>query len=355
MIYYEDAMADQEKYKKSGVDLDAAESVIEQMKDRFAETSRDGVIDLPNGFAGLFRLREYKNPVLTGCTDGVGTKLKIAFDAGKHDTIGIDLVAMCVNDAICVGAEPLFFLDYLATSGFKAEIAEEILTGIVEGCKQAHCALLGGETAQLPGFYKPGEYDLGGFCVGVVEEDELIKGDKIVEGDVLLGLASSGLHSNGFSLVRKILFDDNKIAQTDILPGFDRPLWEILLEPTQIYVRQVLAALERFGVENIHGIANMTGGGITGNLPRIFPESVSAEVSLVNAPRAEIFKVLHKLGELSELEMRSIFNCGVGMILVVEKSTADDIQTFIKAAGVLPFEMGKIIQKQDKSIIYKDL
>lgn len=348
-------MSDQERYKKSGVDLDAAENVITRMKGRFAETTREGVIDLPNGFAGLFRLRNYKKPVLTGCTDGVGTKLKIAFDSGKHDTIGIDLVAMCVNDAICVGAEPLFFLDYLATSGFKPDIAEGILTGIVEGCKQANCALLGGETAQLPGFYKPGEYDLGGFCVGVVEEDELIKGERIVENDVLIGLASSGLHSNGFSLVRKILFKDNKIALTDVLAGFDRPLWEILLEPTPIYVKPVLATIERFGIENIHGIANITGGGITDNLPRIFPKGVCAEISLKNAPRPEIFKVLQSLNGLNEWEMRSIFNCGVGMILVVEKTVAEEVQKFMKAAGIQTFKMGGIIKKQDKSLVYNDL
>jgi len=310
---------------------------------------------LSGGFAGLFRLQKYNNPVLVSGSDGVGTKLKIAFDSNKHHTIGIDLVAMSVNDCLSLGAEPLFFLDYFSTSSLDGEILLKVLDGIVEGCKQSRCALLGGETAQLPGFYHEKDYDLAGFCVAIVEDDKIIDGSSIVENDVVLGLASSGLHSNGFSLVRKILFDDGEFSLDSKLPELEKPLEDELLVPTKIYVRPILAAIERFGQKAIKGLANITGGGTTENLPRILPKELSAVIDLSLNQRPAIFDILKNNGNISEEEMRCVFNCGIGFIIVVDKSNADEIKTFLEAAGETVYNLGNITRRIKPPIVYSDL
>jgi len=325
----------QEKYKSVGVDQHAADKLFRKLKDKIGETYTSNALPFSLGFAGLFRLQDYKKPVLVSSTDGVGTKLKLAFISGIHNTIGIDLVAMCVNDCLCVGAKPLFFLDYFATSNLDDTTIEKVIEGIVEGCKLADCALLGGETAQLPGFYHDKEYDLAGFCVGVVEEDEIITGEDIQEGDVVLALASSGLHSNGFSLVRKIL--------GDFIPE--------LLTPTRIYVKSILSTIKEFP-NKIKGIAHITGGGITENLPRILPAELAAKLDLSVFERPAIFKLLKEKGGISEDEMRRVFNCGIGMIIIVNKDSADKIKVFLEEQNEIIYNIGSIIKREDKAVIY---
>jgi len=325
----------QEKYKSVGVDQHAADKLFRKLKDKIGETYTSNALPFSLGFAGLFRLQDYKKPVLVSSTDGVGTKLKLAFTSGIHNTIGIDLVAMCVNDCLCVGAKPLFFLDYFATSNLDDTTIEKVIEGIVEGCKLADCALLGGETAQLPGFYHDKEYDLAGFCVGVVEEDEIITGEDIQEGDVVLALASSGLHSNGFSLVRKIL--------GDFIPE--------LLTPTRIYVKSILSTIKEFP-NKIKGIAHITGGGITENLPRILPAELAAKLDLSVFERPAIFKLLKEKGGISEDEMRRVFNCGIGMIIIVNKDSADKIKAFLEEQDEIIYNIGNIIKREDKAVIY---
>ena len=348
-------MSKQEKYKSAGVDQYAADALFRRLKDKIGETRTPGALPFLLGFAGLFRLQDYKKPVLVSGTDGVGTKLKLAFASSIHDTIGIDLVAMCVNDCLCVGAKPLFFLDYFATSNLDDATVEKVIEGIVEGCKLADCALLGGETAQLPGFYRDKEYDLAGFCVGAVEEDEIITGENIQKGDVVLALASSGLHSNGFSLVRKILFDDLKLGIDVTLPEIGKPLIQELLTPTRIYVKSVLAALKQFSAEKIRGIAHITGGGITENLPRILPAKLAANLDLSVFERPAIFKLLKEKGEISEDEMRRVFNCGAGLLLVVEKNSASEIKTFLEQNGETVYNLGDIVLRAADAIVYSDM
>jgi phosphoribosylformylglycinamidine cyclo-ligase len=283
------------------------------------------------GFGGLFSLntQKYKNPVLVSGTDGVGTKLKLAFMADRHDTVGIDLVAMCVNDIVVQGAEPLFFLDYLATGKLQPEKAAEIVKGITDGCVQAGCALIGGETAEMPGFYADGEYDIAGFTVGVVERDRIIDGSSITVGDRLIGITSSGLHSNGFSLARKVIFDKLGLGIDSMLPGLDRSVADELLTPTRIYVKSVLNLLRDF---HINGIAHITGGGLLENIPRVLPASCKTVIDRTTWEIPPIFSIIKEGGKISDEEMYRTFNCGIGMVLAVPENETDDI--LIRLSGL---------------------
>lgn len=309
-------------YREAGVDIDAGDEFVERIKPLVRSTFRPEVLTDLGGFGGLFGLRaeQYKEPVLVSGTDGVGTKLKIAFLMGRHDTVGIDLVAMCVNDIVVSGAEPLFFLDYFATGTLSVATAQDVVKGIAEGCRQAGCALIGGETAEMPSFYRDGEYDLAGFAVGVVEKADIIDGRSIAPGDVVIGLASSGLHSNGYSLARHVLFEREKLTVESRVPELDRTVGETLLTPTKIYVKSVLSLLREFSIK---GLAHVTGGGITENLPRIFPPGVKARVDRRAWVVPPVFTVLSRLGKIEREEMYRVFNMGIGMVLVVPPAAAD--------------------------------
>ncbi len=294
-------------YKEAGVDIDAGEAVVEGIREAVRSTGRPEVLGGIGGFGGLFALGKYREPVLVSGTDGVGTKLLVAQRLGRHGSIGVDLVAMCVNDIAVVGAEPLFFLDYFATGKLAPEVAVEVVEGIAEGCRQAGCALIGGETAEMPGMYGPGHYDLAGFAVGVVERDELLDGSDIQAGDVLVGLPSSGLHSNGYSLVRRIVEDLDWESEYEL----GRPLGEVLLEPTRIYVREVLAA------RDAKGFVHVTGGGFYENLPRVLPEGLGCSVEVGSWSVPPIFDLLASHGGLSTRELYRTFNMGIGMVAVM--------------------------------------
>ena len=315
-------------YKKAGVDIEAGKKAVDDITSIVKSTYTKGVIDNFGLFGSLFSLGElnYKNPVLVSGTDGVGTKLKIAFAANKHDTIGIDLVAMSVNDIACLGAKPLFFLDYISTSNLNPEIIKEIVSGIAAGCKEAECSLLGGEMAEMPSFYQHGEYDLAGFAVGIVEKGEIIDGKEIKEGDGVIGIASSGLHSNGYSLARKIVFEMMGLGINDRLLKDGRTVKDALLEPTIIYSELIRALKEKF---KIKGIAHITGGGITENLARILPQAVSAEIDENSWEVPELFKILKEEGGISGDEFYRVFNAGIGMILIAEAREAQEIVKFI--------------------------
>lgn len=316
-------------YKDSGVDLEVYAESMSRLPGLLSRTFSDRVMRLDGGFAGLFKLNndkaKYDDPVLVSCTDGVGTKLKIACLAERHDMVGIDLVAMSVNDAICCGAEPLFFLDYVAMPKDDPNLLEQIVQGIVAGCEQSGCALIGGETAIMSDLYQPGEYDLAGFCVGVAERNKIIDGQAIQSGDVLIGVASSGLHSNGFSLVRKIVFDLAGLNVSDTVPDFDKTVGEILLEPTRIYVNCVRTVLEKFGAnEGIRGIAHITGGGLEENLSRILPEGRTLQIERSwDVPG--VFSWLQQLGNVDADEMDRVFNMGLGLVFVVRPEIADAV------------------------------
>ncbi len=328
-------------YKEAGVNISAGNEFIRRIKPLVKNILRSEVIVGIGGFGGLFRinLKKYKDPILVTSTDGVGTKLKIAFMMDRHYTVGIDLVAMGVNDILVHGAEPLFFLDYLSTGKLRAEKAIEIIKGIVKGCKAAGCTLLGGETAEMPNFYKDGEYDLAGFAVGIVEKKKIIDGSKIRQGDLLIGLASSGLHSNGYSLVRKVLLEKMNYKVTDRIKGLQRPLGEELLTPTRIYIKTVLKLLQEF---NIKGMAHITGGGITENLPRILPNGHSAVIKKGNWIVHFIFNIIQEKGNVSEKEMYRTFNMGIGFILVVSKKDTDSILRRLKRLGQNAYFIGRI-------------
>lgn len=337
-------------YKSAGVDLDLYRQAMARIPQLLQRTVTPRVIDLPNGFAGLFRLdfpwplfaRHYQDPVLVACTDGVGTKLKVASKAGVYNTVGIDLVAMSVNDALCCGAEPLFFLDYIALPKDDPPLLEQLLEGVVAGCRDADCALLGGETAILPDLYQPGDFDLAGFCVGVVEQRSAITGRTIVPGDVVLGLASSGLHSNGFSLVRKVVFDLAGLAVDQKIEELGTAVGQALLVPTRIYVKPIRAVLRYYRVKNVvHGIAHITGGGIRENLSRIVPPGVKIVLDRDAWPMPAIFRWLQKLGEIDAAEMESVFNLGLGMILVVSSYYAASIRKQLEDQGVPTWEVGR--------------
>ncbi|MCP9440008.1 MAG: phosphoribosylformylglycinamidine cyclo-ligase [Nitrospira sp.] len=329
-------------YREAGVDIDAGDEFVERIKPLVRSTFRPEVLTDLGGFGGLFGLRaeQYKEPVLVSGTDGVGTKLKIAFLMDRHDTVGIDLVAMCVNDIVVSGAEPLFFLDYFATGTLSVATAQNVVKGIVEGCRQAGCALIGGETAEMPSFYRDGEYDLAGFAVGVVEKANIIDGRSIAPGDMVVGLASSGLHSNGYSLARHVLFEREKLTVESRVPELDRPVGEALLTPTRIYVKSVLSLVREFSIK---GLAHVTGGGITENLPRILPAGVKARVDRRAWAVPPVFTVLSKLGKIEREEMYRVFNMGIGMVLVVPPAVADRVVARAADCGECAHVIGEII------------
>jgi phosphoribosylformylglycinamidine cyclo-ligase len=318
-------------YRDAGVDIDAGNTFVKMIKPLVKATSRPEVIADIGGFGGLFSLNgdKYKHPVLVSGTDGVGTKLKLAFLADRHDTIGIDLVAMCVNDIVVQGAEPLFFLDYLATAKLDPEKAVQIVKGIADGCIQAGCALIGGETAEMPGFYSGDEYDLAGFTVGVVEREKIIDGSTITVGNRLIGIASSGLHSNGYSLARKIILEKMGLGINDLLPGLDKTVADELLTPTRIYVKSILNLLRDF---RINGIAHITGGGLLENVPRVLPHGCKAIIDRMRWQEPPVFAILRDGGNLDDEEMYRTFNCGIGMVLAVPEDEAEDV--LIRLSGL---------------------
>ncbi|MCX7817261.1 MAG: phosphoribosylformylglycinamidine cyclo-ligase [Syntrophales bacterium] len=338
-------MSEKLSYKSAGVDVDKANLFIERIKPLVQRTARSEVIGGLGGFAGFFRLNltQMAKPVIVAATDGVGTKLIVAKMANRHDTVGIDLVAMSVNDVLVHGAEPLFFLDYLATGKLDVNRCSEIIAGITKGCVEAGCALLGGETAEMPGFYGEDEYDLAGFCVGIVDETRIVDGSAIVTGDVILGLASSGLHSNGYSLVRKIFFDRVGYKITEVPEGFDEPLGEILLKPTRIYVRSVLNVLRHFPV---HGIVHITGGGFMDNIPRIVPEMYKAVIRRESWNIPRIFNLIQEKGELDDSEMFRVYNMGIGMMLIVPERVGKKIIDHLGQMGEVAYMIG-VVEKRE--------
>jgi len=336
-------------YKEAGVDIDLANQIVKEIKPLIGKTYIPGVLGGIDGFGGLFSLAEqkYQEPVLVSSTDGVGTKLKIAFTLNKHNTVGIDLVAMSVNDIITCGAKPLFFLDYISIGKLSKKVVVELIKGITEGCKMADCALLGGETAEMPGFYPEGEYDLAGFAVGVVEKSKIIDGRKIKEGDSVIDIASNGLHSNGFSLAKKVLLESNKYKIDAKVSSFKESLGEELLTPTRIYAKPVLHLLEEY---KISGIAHITGGGIVENIPRILPEEVSVKIDRESWPTPSIFSLIQKEGEISDKEMYRTFNMGIGMVLIVPQNDASKVINELKMIRYDSYIIGKVI-KGNKQII----
>ena len=336
-------------YASAGVDIEAGNTLVEKIKPLAKSTARIGSnVDL-GGFGGLFDLKQcgYKDPVLVSGTDGVGTKLKIAKELNKHDTIGIDLVAMCVNDIVVQGAEPLFFLDYFASGKLDINVAENVIKGIAEGCNQAGCALIGGETAEMPGMYGEGDYDLAGFTVGAVERNKILPTKNINEGDAIIGIASSGIHSNGYSLVRKIITDKN-FKLSEKLEGFDKSLGETILEPTKIYVKSCLELLKQF---DIKAFAHITGGGLTENLPRVFEKNIGAEINLSSWKMPLIFRWLKEKGDIELQEMLKTFNCGIGMCVILPQEQAKDVINTLKNLGEKAFLIGQTSTKEGVSYV----
>ncbi len=333
-------------YKDSGVDIDAGNTFVKMIKPLVKATSRPEVMADIGGFGGLFSLNasKYKNPVLVSGTDGVGTKLKLAFMADRHDTVGIDLVAMCVNDIVVQGAEPLFFLDYLATGRLDPAKAADIVKGISAGCVQAGCALIGGETAEMPGFYADGEYDIAGFTVGVVDRDNLIDGSSVTVGDKVIGLASSGLHSNGYSLARKVIFDRMGLSIDSIMPETGLTVADELLKPTRIYVKSVLNLLRDF---TINGIAHITGGGLLENIPRVLPKGCKTVINKESWKVGDIFNILMKAGNIEESEMFRTLNCGIGMVLIVPEAQTEDIMIRLSGLNETAFVIGEIAKCEE--------
>ena len=328
-------------YQKAGVDLAAADEAVERLKPLAQRTLRPEVLSGLGGFGGLFELNrsKYKNPVLISGTDGVGTKLKLAFELDSHETIGIDLVAMCVNDILVQGAEPLFFLDYLACGKLFPQKVEAVVKGISEGCLQSGCALLGGETAEMPGMYKTAEYDLAGFAVGAVEREKLIDGSRIAAGNVLLGLASSGVHSNGFSLVHRILSESSQSINS-ILPGTAKTIGEALLTPTRIYVKSILKLLE---VVDVLGMSHVTGGGLPGNVPRMLPKNTAAEIDKSAWPDLPVYAFLRKVCGLPDEELFPVFNMGIGFVICVPESKEKSAKKILEQAGETVYRIGQIV------------
>ncbi len=333
-------MSDGLTYEDAGVDIQAGERLVDRIKPLAAATRTADVLGGVGGFAGLCRVPPgMDEPVLVSGTDGVGTKLRVAFLAGRHDTVGIDLVAMCVNDVITVGARPLFFLDYFATGKLDVDVAAAVVAGIAKGCELAGCALLGGETAEMPGSYPPGEYDLAGFAVGVVERSRILDGQAARVGDALIGLPSSGLHSNGYSLARKILFERAGLGVEDTIEGVGA-VGDALLTPTRIYARAVQAAL---AAGPVHAICHVTGGGLVGNLPRVLPDGVGAEVDPNAGPRLPLFDALQRAGGVSDEEMRRTFNLGVGLVLATPPDARAAVEAALRDAGEEPFALGALV------------
>ena len=330
-------------YRDAGVDIDAGDALVERIKPLAKKTLREGVLGGIGGFGALFEVpKRYKEPVLVSGTDGVGTKLRLAFDLNRHDTVGQDLVAMSVNDILVLGAESLFFLDYFACGKLDVDTAAAVVGGIAKGCELAGCALIGGETAEMPGMYPAGEYDLAGFAVGVVEKSKAIDGKAtIAAGDVVLGLASSGAHSNGYSLVRKIIERSNP----DMNAKFDgeRTLADVVMTPTRIYVKQVLATMEKV---TIKGMAHITGGGLLENVPRVLPENTVAELEKAAWPRPKLFDWMQAEGNVAENEMHRVFNCGIGLVIVVAAADAEAAMAELQAQGEAVYRIGKIRARQ---------
>lgn len=330
-------------YKDAGVDIDAGNALVERIKGVAKRTSRPEVMGGLGGFGALCQLPSgYKEPVLVSGTDGVGTKLRLAMDLGKHDTIGIDLVAMCVNDLVVAGAEPLFFLDYYATGRLDVDIAIDVVSGIGVGCSQAGCALVGGETAEMPGMYQGNDYDLAGFCVGVVEKSEILDGSRVGEGDVLLGLASSGPHSNGYSLIRKIL--EISGAELDAHQVDGVPLREALLAPTRIYVKPLLSLIKESDVA-VHALSHITGGGLLENVPRVLPADLTARIDTKSWKRPAVFDWLQHQGNVDEHEMHRVLNCGIGMVIVVPAKDAEKARSYLEAQGETVYRLGEVVQR----------
>ncbi len=337
-------MREELTYKEAGVDIDKAEAFVDSIRSLVKSTFRTGVLGDVGGFGGLFHLdpNRYRDPVLVAATDGVGTKLKVAILMGRHDTIGIDLVAMCVNDILVHGAAPLFFLDYLAMGKLAPEVATQILEGIAAGCREARCALIGGETAEMPGVYQPGDYDLAGFAVGVVERSRLLDGSDIRVGDRIIGMASSGLHANGFSLVRRVFFDRLGLSVHHRLPELGCPLGEELLKPTRIYVEPVLNLMRDLPPQ---GIAHITGGGLVGNLPRILPRGCQAVLRRGSWPVPAIFRLLQEQGNIPEPEMWRTFNNGIGLVLVVRPEHLSDTLLRLQGLHEEVYVIGEIVAR----------
>ncbi len=332
-------------YTGAGVNIDAGNSLISRIKPMISSTQTHGVISDIGGFSGLFRpdISGMQSPLLVSSTDGVGTKLKMASLFGKHDTVGIDLVAMSVNDCLCLGAKPLFFLDYFACGKLDVDQAATVVSGVVEGCRQCGCALLGGETAEMPGMYAGGDYDLAGFCVGIVDGQNLVDGSSISVGDSIIGLGSSGIHSNGYSLVRKI-FEDSGTKADDIVPGTDRTFADVLLTPTIIYAEHVKAVMRDMPLK---GMVHITGGGFYDNIPRVLPSSVCASINFGAWERPAIFGWLKEQGRLTWPEMLQIFNCGIGYIMIVNRSLADEVLLRLHSISPNAWEIGTITHRKD--------
>jgi len=328
-------------YKDAGVDTQLADTVIKSLRDELRTTFRTEVIGQLGGFSALFRpsWKEYQSPLLVSTTDGVGTKLKIAFMTGVHDSVGVDLVAMNVNDILVSGGQPLFFLDYFATGKLDANIMKRVMKGIAHGCLKAGCSLIGGETAEMPDFYQPGEYDLAGFCVGIVDEVSLVDGTRVVDGDCLIGLASSGLHSNGFSLVRKALLEKKQYSLDKIFPELGRPLGEELLTPTEIYVKPVLKLLEKTPVS---GMVHVTGGGFIDNIPRVLPVQLKVVIELGTWSVPPIFGMIERAASLQSREMFQTFNMGIGFIVILPKEHVDRALTLLNSEGLRASVIGVI-------------
>ncbi|NMG38703.1 phosphoribosylformylglycinamidine cyclo-ligase [Chelativorans sp. ZYF759] len=341
-------------YAQAGVDIDAGNRLVDLIKPMVRSTRRPGADGEIGGFGGLFDLKAagFTDPVLVAANDGVGTKLRVAIEAGRHDTVGIDLVAMCVNDLVVQGAEPLFFLDYFATGKLDPEQGAAIVSGIAEGCRQAGCALIGGETAEMPGMYAGDDYDLAGFAVGAAERGQLLPTDDICEGDVLLGIASSGLHSNGFSLVRRVV--EHAGAGLDRPAPFDsgRTLGQALLEPTRIYVKPLLQAIR--ATHGIKALAHITGGGFPENIPRVMPASCAAELDLDTIHVPPVFSWLATAGGIAHAEMLRTFNCGIGMVVVVDGGQAAQVAAVLQQAGETVTPIGRVVPRRDAGVVYRE-
>ncbi|OFO42720.1 phosphoribosylformylglycinamidine cyclo-ligase [Anaerococcus sp. HMSC075B03] len=332
-------------YKDAGVDVANGQKEVELIKNLVEKTQSENVLSKLGGFSGLFSLENLniKNPVLVSGTDGVGTKVMLAQMMDKHDTIGIDCVAMCVNDILCQGAKPLFFLDYIACGKLVPEKMEKIVKGVADGCLQANSSLIGGETAEMPGLYKENDYDLAGFCVGIVDKEKIITGEKIKKGDHIFGLKSSGIHSNGYSLVRKIVLEKEKLSLDEKIEGLDTSLGEELLKPTKIYVKEILALLEKI---EINGLSHITGGGFYENIPRMIPDGLCAKIDVRNIPLPKIFSLLEKWGELDKKDMYETFNMGVGLVFAVDKKDIEKVKEIIDEDELL--DLGEVIENDEK-------
>jgi phosphoribosylformylglycinamidine cyclo-ligase len=354
-------MARHISYEQSGVSIDANDQMVRRIYSAVASTFGPRVIESKDGFAGMFRLdydeklfkKNYSNPVLIACTDGVGSKVQLAAQMKRFDTVGIDLVAMSVNDMLVQGAEPLFFLDYLAVHKLEPEFVAELVQGVAAGCRQSDCALIGGETAEMPDTYAPGDFDMAGFAVGIIERKKIVTGRLIRKGDVILGLASNGLHSNGYTLVRNICFKRNKLNMTDtpeVLGG--AMLGDVLLEPTRIYVRPVIRLLSKYKVKRVvHGMAHITGGGLVGNIPRVLPKDCNATIKESSWPRHNVFTFLQEAGPVEEAEMFRVFNMGIGFVLVVAEDFANSITRKLTKFGEKVYRIGRITTGTGKVVL----